>query len=147
MSSICEQMDAAKRSQGVYVLGRGITRAALVNLMNLTTVFLLVIAGQAAVLPAQALLAGLAISGSEAALGAHMAVGGTSLLISAVQVAAALLLRRSARIPRWLIAVSIGFSVADAAQMAAGRLQLFALHLPLGGALFGASIGLAIYSW
>jgi hypothetical protein len=99
------------------------------------------------VLLTQALLAGLAISGSEAALVAHMAVGGTSLLISAVQVAAALLLRRSARIPRWLVAASIGFSVADAAQMAAGRLQLFALHFPLGVALFGASIGLAIYFW
>jgi hypothetical protein len=114
--------------------------------MNLTTAFLLAIAGQAAVLLTQALLGGLAISGSEAALLAHMAVGGTSLLISAVQVAAALLLRRSAGIPRLLVAVSIGFSVADISQMAAGRLQLFALHLPLGVALFGASIALAIYS-
>jgi len=119
----------------------------VVTVMNLTTAFLLAIAGQATVLLAQALLAGLAISGSETALASHMAVGGMSLLIAVVQVAAALLLRRAARMPRWLVAASVGFSVADAAQMAAGRLQLFALHLPLGVALFGASIGLAIYSW
>jgi hypothetical protein len=42
---------------------------------------------------------------------------------------------------------SIGLSVADAVQMVAGRLQLFALHIPLGVALFGASTGLAIYAW
>jgi hypothetical protein len=31
--------------------------------------------------------------------------------------------------------------------VASGRLQLFALHLPLGVALFGASIALAIWAW
>jgi hypothetical protein len=117
------------------------------TVMNLAMVFRLVIAAQATALLPQALLAGLGLSGSEAALGAHMSFGGAILLVSAVQLIVAFLLRRSARIPSWPFAASIGLSVADAVQMVAGRLQLFALHLPLGVALFGASIGLAIYAW
>lgn len=114
--------------------------------MNLAMMFRLVIVAQAAALLPQALLAGLGLSGSEAALDAHMSFGGAILLLAAVQVLAALLLRRSARIPRWPVVASIGLLVADAVQMVAGRLQLFALHLPLGVALFGVSIGLAIYA-
>jgi hypothetical protein len=117
------------------------------TVMNLAMMFRLVIAAQAAALLPQALLAGLGLSGSEAALDAHMSSGGAILLLSAVQVLAAFLLRRSSRIPRWPVVASIGLLVADAVQMVAGRLQLFALHLPLGVALFGASIALAIYAW
>jgi hypothetical protein len=117
------------------------------TVMNLAMVFRLVIAAQATALLPQALLAGLGLSGSEAARDAHMSLGGTILVVSAAQVIAALLLRRSVRISRWPVVASIGLSVADVVQMVAGRLQLFALHLPLGVALFGASIGLAIYAW
>jgi hypothetical protein len=115
--------------------------------MLLLMVFRLVIATQAVALLAQALLAGLALSGSEAALATHMAVGGATLILSMVQLVAAFLLRRSGQIPGWPVAASIGFVVADAVQMAVGRLQIFALHLPLGVGLFGVAIGLAIYAW
>ena len=117
------------------------------TVMNLAMVFRLVIAAQAAALLPQALLAGLGLSGSKAAVDAHMSFGGAILLLAAAQVIAAFLLRRSTRIPRWPVVASIGLSVADAVQMGAGRLQLFALHLPLSVALFGASIGLAIHAW
>jgi hypothetical protein len=109
--------------------------------------FRLVIAAQAVAVLVQALLGGLALSGGAAALAAHMAVGGVTLLLSMVQVVAAFLLRRSVQIPRWPVAASIGFAVGDGVQMAVGRLQLFALHLPVGVGLFGAAIGLAIYAW
>jgi hypothetical protein len=93
------------------------------------TVFRLAIAAQGTASLVQALLAGLAISGSDAALDAHKPVGGANTLITTVQAVAA---KRSAQIPRWAVAASIGFLFTDAAQMAAGRLHLLALHLPLG---------------
>ncbi len=114
--------------------------------MSLKIVFPWMIAAQAVALLALALLAGLALSGSKAALEAHMAVGGATILLSIIQAVAALLLRRSGQIPRWPVVASVGFVIGDAVQMAAGRLQLFALHLPLGVGLFGAAIGLAIYA-
>jgi hypothetical protein len=83
------------------------------------TVFRLAIAAQGTALQVQALLAGLAISGNDAALDAHKPVGGAITLISTVQAIAAFPLRRSAQIPRWPLADSIGFLFTDAAQMAA----------------------------
>jgi hypothetical protein len=50
-------------------------RPRVVAVMNLATVFRAAIAVQAVALLAQALLGGLAVSGSEAALDAHMLVG------------------------------------------------------------------------
>jgi hypothetical protein len=114
---------------------------------NLARGFRLVIAAQAIALLAQATLAGLALSGRTSALLAHMFVGGAAFFISAVQVALVFLLWRLAHAPGWLIAASIGLTAAEGSQMASGRLQLFALHLPLGTALFGASIALAIWAW
>ena len=111
---------------------------------NLVWGFRLMIAAQAIALLAQATLAGLALSGRTSAPLGHMFVGGSAFFISAVQVVLAFLLRRLAHAPGWLIAASTGMTAAEGFQMASGRLQLFALHLPLGTALFGASIALAI---
>ena len=44
-----------------------------------------------------------------------------------------------------VVAASIGLLLAEGLQMLSGRLHAFALHLPLGAGLFGASIGLAPY--
>jgi hypothetical protein len=101
---------------------------------------------QATALMAQAVLAGLALGGAPA-LGAHWAVGGASLLLALVQVGAALLLWRSRRAPAWLFAANLLFLAADGAQAAAGRAHAFAVHLPLGVALFAAAAGLSIWSW
>jgi hypothetical protein len=95
----------------------------------------------------QALLAGLALSGNALALDGHMFVGGATLLVSAAQASASILLWRSARIPGWPVASSIGLVIAYAVQMIAGRLHLFGLHLPLGMALFGASAAFFIFAW
>ena len=115
--------------------------------MSLKTVFCSAIAAQVGAILAQAFLAGSALSGNEPALRAHMVLGVATLLASAVQAITAFLLTRAAQIPKWLVGASIAFLVADAVQMAAGRLQLFSLHLPLGVALFGAAAALGIYAW
>jgi hypothetical protein len=114
---------------------------------NLVWGFRLAIAAQAIALLAQATSAGFALSGRTDALTAHMSIGGTAFLISAAQVVLAFLLRRSGRAPGWLIAASVGLMAAEGLQIASGRLQLFALHLPLGAGLFGASSALAIWVW
>jgi hypothetical protein len=62
------------------------------------TVFRFAIAAQGTALTVQALLAGLATSGSDAALDAHKPVGGAITLISTGQAIAALLLRGSGQI-------------------------------------------------
>jgi hypothetical protein len=148
MDSICEQNVRCKEVLAHLRLEEGlISREVVMTVMNLAMVFRLIIAAQATALLPQALLAGLGLSGSEAALDAHMSFGGAILVVSAAQVTVALLLRRSVGVSRWPVVASIGLSVADAVQMITGRLQLFALHLPVGVALFGASIGLAIYAW
>jgi asparagine N-glycosylation enzyme membrane subunit Stt3 len=97
---------------------------------------------------AQAFLAGLALSGSQDALRAHTALGGVTLLLAAVQAVAAFLLRRNprnARTSRRLVGASIAFF--GCRQCTNGSGSLFALHLPLGVALFGAAVALAIYAW
>lgn len=82
----------------------------------------------------QAPLAGLALSGHSAALKAHMVFGGFAMLASAVQMACALPLRNVLR--HWMVLASAGLVIGEGLQMASGRLHLFALHLPLGLALF-----------
>lgn len=110
--------------------------------------FRLAIAAQPVALLAQATLAGLALSArGTKALAAHMMVGGTIFAISAAQVVLVFLLWRAARVPGWLITASVGLMAADGLQMASGRLQVFALHLPLGAGLFGASIALGLWAW
>lgn len=115
---------------------------------SLAVGFRLAIAAQALALLAQAILAGLALSGrGTIALAAHMLVGGTIFVVSAAQLALVLLLWRVAEAPGWLVGVSAGVMAADGLQMASGRLQIFALHFPLGVGLFGASIALGIWAW
>jgi len=102
---------------------------------------------QAAALMAQGLLAGLALAGGSSALGLHMAVGTVSLVLAVVQVGAVLLLWRQGRGPLRLVAANLLFLAGDGVQAVAGSAHLFALHLPLGVALFGAAVALLIWSW
>ncbi|HEY2049817.1 MAG TPA: hypothetical protein VGH03_10770 [Caulobacteraceae bacterium] len=112
----------------------------------LVTLFRGALALQVIVVFAQALLAGVALSGDAFALGAHRVCGAASLIVAVVQVAAAILLVGLARAPRWLVPVNIGFLIAEGLQMAAGRLGLLGIHLPLGVALFGAAVAQAVYA-
>jgi hypothetical protein len=120
------------------------TNSAANTAMNLATAFRWVTATQLATLLTQALLAGLALSGSATALSAHMGVAAAALVISFAQAALAFLWRRAGA-PGWPLAISLLLLVAEIPQMASGRWQLFVLHLPLGVALFGSTLALAIY--
>jgi hypothetical protein len=141
-------MDAENKFTVIYLFSAVSARIVWVMaIVFMVMIFRVAVTAQAITLLALAFLAGLALSGSGLALDVHMFGGGATLLMSAVQSGAAVLLRRAARIPGWSIAASLGVLVADVVQMAAGRLQLLALHFPLGVALFGASVGLLIYAW
>jgi hypothetical protein len=97
---IHEQHMSAKRTCKEVLAHLGLEEGLISRqlVMNLAMVFRLVIAAQARDLLPQVLLAGLGLSGSETALDAHMSFEGAILVVSAAQVIAALLLRRSARI-------------------------------------------------
>jgi hypothetical protein len=91
----------------------------------------------------QAALAGLALSGYGRALSAHMVNGALSLLISLLQVGFGVLLKN--QLPRWALRVSVVLLGGEGIQMASGRLQLFAVHLPLGLALFAGLVPLVLW--
>jgi hypothetical protein len=101
---------------------------------------------QVAAFLAQSLLAGLILIGDAFAVSAHMAVGGASLILAAVQAGAAIQLARSGGAPRWLAAANVAFLIADGLQMGAGRLGLLAIHLPFGVTLFGSAVLMSAYA-
>lgn len=102
---------------------------------------------QALTLLAQAMLAGMALAGSSMALRAHMLNGAATVLVSAVQGGFAVILWRSRQLPRWPLIASVVLLAGQLAQMASGRLHLFALHLPLGVGLFGVLTVLVLWAW
>jgi hypothetical protein len=63
-----------------------------------------------------------------------MTNGGLALLISVVQVVFGVLGKN--QLPRWAPIASVALFLGEGIQMASGRLHLFALHVPLGLALF-----------
>jgi hypothetical protein len=99
--------------------------------------------GQTIAVLGQALLAGLAISGDARALAAHMINGGLALLISGVQVVFGVLMK--SQLPRWALIASVALFLGEGIQMASGRLHLFAVHLPLGLALFAGLVPLVLW--
>lgn len=108
---------------------------------GIISAFRAAVIGQTLAVFLQPLLAGLALSGNLGALNAHMMLGGLALLIALVQVVLALFL--GPEIARTATVASVGLFLGEAAQMASGRLHLFAFHLPIGAALFA---GLALSS-
>jgi hypothetical protein len=96
---------------------------------------------------AQAVLAGLALSGSAMALTVHMLNGAATLLASAVQTGVGVILWRSRDIPRWPLIASVAVLAGQVSQMASGRFHAFALHFPLGVGLFGVLTVLVHWAW
>jgi hypothetical protein len=99
--------------------------------------------GQMIALFGQALLAGSALSGNSASLTAHMMIGGLALVFSIAQGIFGLFLRNE--LPEWVLAASAGLLLGEIAQMASGRRHLFAIHLPLGLALFATLVPLVLW--
>jgi hypothetical protein len=99
--------------------------------------------GQMIAVFGQAVLAGLALSGSPGALDAHMMNGAIAVVFSIAQVVFGLLSR--SELPRWALAASIGLLLGEGAQMASGRFYWLAVHLPLGVALFAMLVPLIVW--
>jgi hypothetical protein len=94
----------------------------------------------------QAIAAGAVLQASTAGLVVHQAVGGTLLLVATAQVPVAVLAWRPGRLPAWPIAVSAGLVVAETAQVALGATGVLAVHVPLGVAIVGTAVGLAVWT-
>lgn len=92
----------------------------------------------------QAVLAGQFFSGSYRALGWH-GTGGTVadvILFAAVVIGA--LLRWHAKGPIWPFWAALGLLVLNQAQNAAGAARLINLHIPLGVAMLGVAVAVAL---
>ncbi|MFC5063967.1 hypothetical protein [Actinomycetospora atypica] len=100
----------------------------------------------AAMTVVQPIAAGALLQASTVGLVVHRAVGGTLLLIAAVQVLAALLAWRPGGLPAWPIAVTAGLVVVETAQVALGATGVLAVHVPLGVVVVGAAVGLAVWT-
>ena len=100
----------------------------------------------AAMTVVQAIAAGALLQASTTGLVVHQAVGGTLLLVATAQVPVALLAWRPGRLPAWPIALSAGLVVAETAQVALGASGVLAFHVPLGVAIVGTAVGLAVWA-
>ncbi|MEV6348661.1 hypothetical protein [Actinoplanes sp. NPDC051851] len=114
---------------------------------RLLWLFRLVMSTAAVLLFDQAVFAGQFLAGSYPALHTHRAnatVAGITVLAAALS---GLLLWRPGRGPLWPLAGSLVLFALIAAQIAIGFARLLTLHIPLGVAIIGLSIGLAIRAW
>lgn len=112
-------------------------------IMSGAVAYRLAVAARATALVAPAFPAWLANSGRGPALDACMVGRGAAFFVSGVQ-GGATPVRRSGLVPRSLIGAGRRRRFADIVPMAAGRLQLPALHVPRAAAPFGPSAGLSI---
>jgi hypothetical protein len=92
----------------------------------------------------QAVLAGLFVTGDVGLLEAHSANAGLVTALAFLQVVAAILLWRPGRGAAWPIWVTLASFVLVEAQAGFGYARLVALHIPMGVALFGLSVGLVV---
>jgi hypothetical protein len=100
----------------------------------------------AAMTVAQAVAAGGILQASTVGLIVHQAVGGTLLLVATVQVPLAVLAWRPGRLPAWPIGVSAALVVGEVAQVALGATGVLAVHVPLGVAIVGTAVPLAVWA-
>lgn len=96
---------------------------------------------QAALVAAQATLAGHVLSGNAPVLAAHEIIG-TSVItwVALLQVVAAVLLWRPGRGPAWPVGVTVGLFALVVLQLGWGFTGRLALHVPVGVALLGAQL-------
>ncbi len=108
--------------------------------------FRIVVVLHAAMTVVQAVAAGGILQASAVGLIVHQAVGGTLLLVAMIQVPLAVLAWRPGRLPAWPIAVSTALVVAETAQVALGYSGVLAVHVPLGVAIVGTAVTLAVWA-
>lgn len=92
----------------------------------------------------QAVLAGQFLSGSYPALGLHGTGGTVSDAIVIVAVIVAALLRWHGRGKAWPFWAALALLAANQVQNAAGAARLITLHIPLGTAMLGVAVAVAL---
>jgi len=96
---------------------------------------------------AQPLLIGLFLGGDFDRLAAHALVGGMTVGLTFLLFLAAVLAWRPGGLPGWVVAVAGAMTVGAVVQIAAGYERNLGVHVPLGVALAGAGVALAVRAW
>jgi hypothetical protein len=106
-----------------------------------------VVLAHAALVLAQASFAGRYLGGDAAGLRLHERNAELLVTLALVQLVLAVLVWRPGRGPGWPALASLALWLAEVAQMAFGYGRALAVHVPLGVAIFGLTVALAIGSW
>ena len=106
-----------------------------------------VVVAHAALVLAQAAFAGRYLSGDAAGLRLHERNAELIVTLALVQLVLAVLVWRPGRGPAWPALASLALWLAEVAQMSLGYGRLLGVHVPLGVAIFGLTVALAIGSW
>jgi len=96
---------------------------------------------------AQPLLIGMFLGGDFDKLAAHALVGGMLVGLTTLLFFGAVLAWRPGGLPGWVVAVAGAITVGAVVQIAAGYQRNLGLHVPLGVALAGAGVALAVRAW
>jgi hypothetical protein len=98
----------------------------------------------AALVLAQAAFAGQFIAGDAAWVRVHEANAGIIHLVALVQLVVAVLVWRPGRGPGWPALASLALLLAEEFQMGFGYARMLGLHVPLGVAIFGLTVAMAV---
>jgi hypothetical protein len=101
----------------------------------------------AALVLAQAAFAGRWLAGDAAGLRAHETNAGLIELVALVQLGLAVAVWRPGRGPGWPALASLALLLAEGFQIGMGYEGRLALHVPLGVAIFGLTVALALGAW
>ena len=106
-----------------------------------------VVVAHAALVLAQAAFAGRYLSGDAAGLRLHERNAELIVTLALVQLILAALVWRPGRGPAWPALASLALWLAEVAQMSLGYGRVLGVHVPLGVAIFGLTVALAIGTW
>ena len=106
-----------------------------------------VVLAHAALVLAQAAFAGRYLSGDAAGLRLHERNAELIVTLAVVQLVLAVLVWRPGRGPAWPALASLALWLAEVAQMSLGYGRVLGVHVPLGMAIFGLTVVLAIGTW
>jgi hypothetical protein len=95
----------------------------------------------------QAVFAGRFLAGDDAGLRLHEGNAELIVTVGLVQLVVALLAWRPGRGPGWPALASLALLVAEVTQMGFGYEGRLAVHVPLGVAIFGLAVAVALASW
>jgi hypothetical protein len=96
---------------------------------------------------AQAAFAGRFLAGDAAGLRAHASNAGLIELVGLLQLGLAVVVWRPGRGPGWPALASLALLLAEGFQVGMGYEGRLAVHVPLGVAIFGLTVTVALGTW